>query len=119
MRRMIDEVSRAESVPRGTRSGLGRRIGRLASGGMRGERGRMALAEAQLTARPGARRLDRLARTSVFGVPRLEDRQHVFGAICSPEGQRVVHLRLGTHRGSVSHADHSLSGAEPTALDTK
>lgn len=56
--------------------------------------GRASLGHADLAARPGAGLLDRLTRSQVFGLSRLEAVKDVLRAGCRPQGKELV-IRIG------------------------
>ena len=55
---------------------------------------RASLGHRDLATHPGARLLDRLARSRVFRPRRLKEVQDVLGARCRPQGQALV-IRIG------------------------
>ena len=81
-------------VSRGAGGGLSLGSIRLASGGMGVECGGARLAHGDLSAHPGTSRFDSPPRPGICRALLLEAREHVLGAVGSPECQPFVVLTV-------------------------
>jgi hypothetical protein len=85
--RMIGHMRSCDSVACGARRFTGGGIGGIPCGSMRSGSSSASGADANLSSRPSASRLDRAPWPVVEGTARFEQRKHVFCTVGRPDGK--------------------------------
>ena len=91
---MVSHMRSCDSVACGTCRFTGGRVGGIPCGSMRSESSSASGADANLSGRPGASRLDRAPRPVIEGRALFEQRKHVFCTVGGPDRKLPMPIQI-------------------------